>query len=247
MRGGAVVEAVAKHTATLIFLHGLGDTGSGWAQALQTLQRRQPGLRIVCPHASSRPVTLNGGMDMPAWYDIASLGGPTPNGDTGRTQDWDGLEESRRAVLRLVAQEAARVPLGRIFLGGFSQGAAVSLFTLLREYATDDAPSDAPDATQLGGVVALSGYVPCHERLMRAGAFPGTEGRRVPRVFVAHGTADAVVQLRWHTLSVGWLTEMLGSAPLAVRTYDGMGHASCAKELSDVSSFLLEGGEHSDL
>ena len=63
-----ILNPKSRHTATLIFLHGLGDTGHGWAAAMNSI--RPDFLKIVCPTAPSIPVTLNMGMKMPAWYDI---------------------------------------------------------------------------------------------------------------------------------------------------------------------------------
>lgn len=104
---------------------------------------------------------------------------------------------------------------------GFSQGAAVSLFTILNH----------PEV-RLGGVLALSGYVPCRRLLRSRSLAPLTSP-----IFMAHGTADAIVQFRWHQHSVAFVRG-LGGVPLTVRVYEGMQHASCGEEIADVSEFI---------
>lgn len=108
-----IIDAVARHTASMIFLHGLGDTGYGWAPMMRELAPKLPFMRFILPHAPKRPVTLNGGMLMPAWYDIYSLD------ETERREDIKGLEASAATILDLVKkEEASGIPLQRIFIGG---------------------------------------------------------------------------------------------------------------------------------
>ena len=139
-----ILRASQKHTATLVFLHGLGDTGVGWAGALNTI--KPPYMKVICPTASIMPVTLNAGFAMPAWYDILSL----DEHDSGKREDMDGVEEARNTLNGIVDAEAQSVPRSRIMVGGFSQGGAVALYTALK----------ACDMPPLAGCIALSTYIP---------------------------------------------------------------------------------------
>ena len=141
-----VLKARAQHTATMIFLHGLGDTGHGWAAGLN--QIRPDHLKIVCPNAPSIPVTLNMGLVMPAWFDIKHL--PDDNKPTSR-EDLEGVEASTKVLQSIIDMEARALPdggSGRIMIGGFSQGGAIALNNLIKY------------KQKLAGCVALSTYIP---------------------------------------------------------------------------------------
>lgn len=171
-----------RHTATLFFLHGLGDVASGWfSELVHGAQQALPatlvgGLKIVCPQAPTRPITLNMGMKMPGWYDITSL--------SSRVADpCEGIDDSRKVLLSLIEAEINihGIPPSRIIVGGFSQGAALSLYTGFQY------PS------QLGGIVALSGYLPKPEYLLKNLA---PEAMSTP-LFMGHGTADQIVRFEY--------------------------------------------------
>uniref|UniRef100_T1L506 palmitoyl-protein hydrolase n=1 Tax=Tetranychus urticae TaxID=32264 RepID=T1L506_TETUR len=100
-----------NHTATIIFLHGLGDTGHGWAETFAAIKPSY--CKLICPTAPAQPVTLNAGMIMPSWFDLMTL---THNGP----EDAEGIANKHN------------IPAERILLGGFSQGGALSLHTGLR-------------------------------------------------------------------------------------------------------------------
>ncbi|GBF92974.1 hypothetical protein Rsub_05810 [Raphidocelis subcapitata] len=120
-----VVRPTQKHTATVIMLHGLGDTGDGWASIGSDFAPALPHVKFIFPHAPNRPITINMGMRMPGWYDISSLD------DIDQREDAEGLRESKRYVESLVAAEAeAGVPSERVVVAGFSQGGAVALMML---------------------------------------------------------------------------------------------------------------------
>lgn len=104
---------------------------------------------------------------------------------------------------------------------GFSQGAAVSLFTTL-----------AHPNVKLGGIVALSGYIPCRKLIKSLPPHPLT----MP-VFAGHGTLDFVVQYSWHTKSVEFLKK-LGGACVTNKSYEGMQHEVCEEEIADVVEFI---------
>ncbi|XP_006795075.1 acyl-protein thioesterase 1 isoform X2 [Neolamprologus brichardi] len=114
----AIVPAARKATAAVIFLHGLGDTGHGWAEAFAGI--RIPHVKYICPHAPIMPVTLNMRMNMPSWFDIYGL---SPNAN----EDEAGIKRASENIKALIDQEVKNgIPSHRIILGGFSQAAANS-------------------------------------------------------------------------------------------------------------------------
>ena len=140
-----VLKARAQHTATMIFLHGLGDTGHGWAGILNTI--RPDHVKLVCPTAPSIPVTLNGGYVMPAWYDIRDIA----QDRSAIREDLDGVEASTKVLEALIDMEARELKnesKSRIIVGGFSQGGAIALNAVLRA------------KQNWAGCVALSTYIP---------------------------------------------------------------------------------------
>jgi len=177
MTGGADADAIRIDPAgggpadfCAVVLHGLGADGSD----LAPLAKQLPALarfRTVLPNAPHRPITVNGGMTMRAWYDIAGI-------DLEQRQDAEGIAESAEAIRRIIAAEVqAGVAPGRIFLAGFSQGGAMSLHVGLRQ----------PEP--LAGIASLSGYLPLADTLESeispaAGDVP---------VFMAHGSRDPIV------------------------------------------------------
>lgn len=169
-----MTETGPDPVASVIWLHGLGADGHDFEPIVPQLQRAaaQP-LRFVFPHAPVRPVTVNGGMEMRAWYDIAGM-------DIARDQDRAGIHDSVARVQRLIDDEkAAGIPAERIMLAGFSQGGAVALRCGL-----------AQDET-LAGVIALSCY------LLEADALDdwSTAAGRAAPVFMGHGNMDPVVPM----------------------------------------------------
>ncbi|KAG8254580.1 acyl-protein thioesterase [Homalodisca vitripennis] len=111
-----VIAATAKQTATLIFLHGLGDTGHGWATAITEI--RQPYMKVICPTAPTMPVTLNNGYPMPSWFDLKSLEASGP-------EDEVGIKKAAESIHAMIeAEEKDGIPSHRIVLGGFSQSQA---------------------------------------------------------------------------------------------------------------------------
>ncbi|TAN05636.1 MAG: carboxylesterase [Rhodanobacteraceae bacterium] len=158
----------------VIWLHGLGADGHDFEPLVPQLVRPGwPALRFVFPHAPVRPISLNGGLPMRAWYDIAGF-------DLSQQQDATGIRASIAAVGTLIAREIARgVPARNIVLTGFSQGGAIALATGLRL------------AEKLAAIVALSTYLPL------AGVTAGerSAANAATPVFMGHGTFDPVVPL----------------------------------------------------
>jgi len=160
--------------ASVVVLHGLGADGSDFVPIAEALDLAAVGpVRFVLPHAPMRPVTVNGGYPMRAWYDILAFGGSS-------REDEAGLRASRNAVDALIAREVERgVPAARIVVAGFSQGCAMALMTGLRHPG------------RLAGVAGMSGYLP----LAAATAAERSEANRDVPIFLAHGTRDPIVGL----------------------------------------------------
>ncbi|MGQ0511811.1 MAG: alpha/beta hydrolase [Betaproteobacteria bacterium] len=214
-----VLDAIEIETgpgpdATVIWLHGLGADGHDFEPIVPELRLpKSLRIRFVFPNAPLRAVTINGGMRMPAWYDILQLG--------GGAEDEAGIRASQAQVEQLMAREQARgVPLPRIVLAGFSQGGAVVLHTGLRQPAP------------IAGIMALSTYLPLAGKLAaeRSAASAG-----VP-VFMAHGRHDPMIQIG-RALASREALEKLGYK-VDWREY-AMPHSVCAEEITDMAAFLV--------
>jgi len=204
----------ARPAGTVIWMHGLGADGWDFVPIVRELPLPEGlELRFIFPHAPQRPVTINNGFVMPAWYDIAGS-------DIARRPDEAGIRESQAAVERLIAHERERgVDPARIVLAGFSQGGAIALQAGLRH------------ASRLAGIVALSTYLPLEDSL-EAEAAPAN--RQTP-IFMAHGTEDPVVPLALAEASAA----ALRSRGYAVEWHLWpMPHAVCAEEVQAIAEFL---------
>jgi phospholipase/carboxylesterase len=200
--------------AAILWLHGLGADGHDFVPLVPEL-RLAPSARIrfVFPHASVRPVTVNNGYSMRAWYDIVSL---TPQG----RDDEAGIRESaRRLVAYITRERLAGIPSRRILLAGFSQGGAIVLHTGLRH--------DEP----LGGLIALSTYLPLKATLAQEAH---AANRDLP-ILMCHGTADTVVTRDFGAQS----RDAIRAAGHAVdwREYP-MQHSVSAAEVADIAAFI---------
>jgi phospholipase/carboxylesterase len=204
----------APATASVIWLHGLGADGWDFVPLVNELglPDDQP-VRFLFPHAPVRPVTVNAGYEMRAWYDIVSF---TPEGRA----DAAGLAEASQRVVRYIAAEiAAGVPSSRVVLAGFSQGGAVALFAGLRH----------PE--RLAGILALSTYLPFPEKLA---ADKSSANAQVP-ILMCHGREDPMVKLWMGTQS----RDLLQAQGHAVEWHDyPMQHEICMEEIADVSRWL---------
>lgn len=210
---GIEIEPSIPAKKSLIWLHGLGADGYDFVPIAQELALPDEfGMRFVFPHAPVIPVTLNNNYMMRAWYDIESL-------SLDAKIDKQGIEQSVAAISQLIQREESRgIPTPHIVLAGFSQGAVIALTTAL----TYTKP--------LGGVIALSGYLPFAEEVLRKASHDALS------IFIAHGTTDPVVpfalgqaaylalkdhyQVSWH------------SYPIA--------HSVSTKEIADIRQWLLK-------
>ena len=210
-------DAAAVPSASIVVLHGLGADGNDFVPIAQELDLDSIGpVRFVFPSAPVRPVTINGGVEMRAWYDIYP-----PDVSGQRAEDEAGLRQCQALVLSLLEREAARgVPPERTVLMGFSQGCAMALLAGLR----------APQ--RLAGIVGLSGYLPLAERTASERA---KANQQVP-VFLAHGEQDEVVAIERGLSSRDALLALGHSVDW--RTYP-MGHSVCAPEIADLNRWLL--------
>lgn len=202
-------------THAVIWLHGLGADGHDFEPVVDEFDlNRLPPTRFVFPHAPMRPVTINGGYVMRAWYDILS------QDFNGRREDAGGVIESAAQVEALIARENARgIPDSRIVLAGFSQGGAIVLHTGLRH------------ANRLAGVLALSTYLPLAGTL----AAEASEANRDVPIFMAHGVADPVIPFDFAQRSATQL-EAAGY-PITWKRYR-MEHSLCLEEVRDIEDWL---------
>ncbi len=202
-----VIEPKQKACACIIWMHGLGASAEDMAGLAKQLPIDVP-VRHVALNAPVRPVTLNQGMPMPAWYDITGMS------FTDR-EDQVGIAASEQTILKVIDEQIADGFLPEtIFLAGFSQGGAMALFTAVQ---TDIA---------LGGVIVLSAYMP-----LAAACQPKLD-KKTP-MFIASGRLDQVVLPAWTTQSVTWLKEQ-GFHALTVRDYP-MEHSVCIEEVQEMA------------
>jgi len=201
--------------ACILWLHGLGADGHDFEPLIPQLGIVETlGVRVVLPHAPQRPVTINGGMRMPAWYDIRVT-------DFSSGEDSEGIETSARQLRALIARERERgVPADRILLAGFSQGGAIVLHTGLRH----------PES--LAGILALSTYLPLADRLDDE----SSSANCVIPIMMAHGTLDPVVPLSLAIRSRDRLQQ--AGYPVDWHTY-AMPHAVHPQEIEDIRRWLL--------
>ena len=209
------IETGAYPVASVIWLHGLGADGHDFEPIVPELGLPAAlRVRFIFPHAPVRPVTLNGGMAMRAWYDILELGGVR--------EDGEGLRQSQAEVEALIANEAARgIAAGRIVLAGFSQGGAIAFQAGLRH------------PKRLAGIMALSTYLPLAGTVE---AERHAANRDLP-IFMAHGTMDPMISIGRAQQSRKML-EALGY-PVEWREYP-MPHSVCPQEIADISAWLVK-------
>jgi len=211
------IETAKNPSASVIWLHGLGADGNDFVPIVNELELDgTPAIRFVFPHAPMRPVTINNGYVMRAWYDVSfgDLEGQS------RLADERGVRESQAHITALIEREARRgIAAQDIVLAGFSQGGAIALQTGLRH------------PQKLAGVMALSAYLPLAESLLQEAA----PANKTTPVFMAHGTYDPVVPLMMGAGSMTLLTG-LGYA-VEWRQYP-MPHSVCPEEIQDIGAWL---------
>ena len=207
-------ETRGKPAWSVIWLHGLGADGNDFAPIVPQLLRPEwPSIRFVFPNAKVRPVTINNGYMMRAWYDIVSQ-------EIDKRADEAGVRDSVAEIDALIARERDRgVPASRIILVGFSQGGAIALACGLRREAG------------VAGIAALSTYLP----LAQATTTEITAAGRATPVFMAHGAQDPVVPQALGQRS----REALQAMAVAVEWHSyPMPHSVCPAEIKDLGDWL---------
>ena len=209
------IETAPNPTASIIILHGLGADGNDFVPIAQELNLSAIGpVRFVFPSAPTRPVTINGGYVMRAWYDILGT-------DLAKREDEAGLRASHAQVEALIAHEGARgIPAARIVLAGFSQGCAMTFMAGLRH------------GERLAGLMGLSGYLP----LAALTAAERTDANADVPIFQAHGNADGVIPIARATASRDALIAL--GHPVEWHAYP-MAHSVCPQEIVDMNAWLL--------
>lgn len=207
-------------TAAVIWLHGLGADGFDFVALVPELDLGSLPVRFIFPHAPVRPVTVNNGYAMRAWYDIKVL---SSSGLAGPgMEDEAGIRESERTVRALIEREIAHgIPANRIVVAGFSQGGAIALQTALRY------------PQRLAGALALSTYLPLRDRVSSESS---AANRELP-ILMCHGTEDPVVPLALGAQSRDLLTAL--GYPLDWRTYR-MQHQVCPEEIAAINTWLRQ-------
>ena len=210
----AVRVGPADANYSIIWLHGLGADGHDFEPIVPDLQfQHKSKTRFIFPHAPSRPVTLNNGFVMPAWYDLVAI-------SINAAQDEGGIRRSAQSINDLIDNELKQgVPSEHIILAGFSQGGAIALHTGLRY------------EKKLAGILALSTYLPLHDKL----ASEASEVNKQTPIFMAHGRDDQVVPMmlaessRQHLISLNYKVDW--------RTYP-MAHSVIPDEINDISRWF---------
>lgn len=210
------LETGAHPTWTVLWLHGLGADGNDFAPIVPELVRPGwPALRFVFPHAPVRPITINNGLPMRAWYDIAGM-------DFANRADAAGVDESIVQVEALLAREAERgIGPDHVLLAGFSQGGAITLVAGVRRHVP------------LAGLIALSTYLPGADQLAGFAA----EAAKAQPIFMGHGSADPVVMQAFGQRSA----QALQGAGFAVDWHSyPMAHSVCAEEIRDLGDWMSQ-------
>ncbi len=209
-----VATGAGPAAASVIWMHGLGADGRDFEPLVPQLRLpKRLSVRFVFPQAPVRPVTVNAGYRMRAWYDILGFAANAP-------EDAAGIAESTRRIHALLDRERdAGVEPSRIVVAGFSQGGAVALHAALRY------------RERLGGLLALSTYLPLRERLTRESSI---ENRDLP-ILMCHGRFDPVLPLQFGE----WSRDALRAAGFRVEwiAYP-MQHELCMPQIADLAAWL---------
>lgn len=208
------LEPAGSAQAAVIWLHGLGADGHDFVPIAAELRLPpQLAVRFIFPHAAVRPVTLNNGLPMRAWYDLVSL-------SSDQRQDAKGIHASAQRIrARIDAEIAGGIAAERIVLAGFSQGGAIALHTGLRL------------PYRLAGLVALSSYLPLHDTL----SVEASSAARATPLFIAHGSYDNIVPPHWGETTAQGLQERGYSVDW--HRYP-MAHEVCADEIDALGAWL---------
>jgi phospholipase/carboxylesterase len=212
-QNAVIIEAKNEHKASVIWLHGLGADGHDFESIVPELRLDDDlGIKFIFPNAPIRPVTINGGMGMRAWYDVKS-----PN--LREMEDADSISESSKLINHYIETEIeAGISANKIILAGFSQGGAIALHAGLRY------------STPLAGLLALSTYLPMPEQLENG----ASDNKTIP-IMMAHGTADPVIPVDQGRNS----SQMLKEHGYGVEWHEYMmQHAVCLEEINAIAAWI---------
>lgn len=212
------MPAARRQTSTLIFLHGLGDTGNGWAAVSENfrLRRKFDDCSFIFPHAPAIPITVNFGMHMPSWFDITEFS------NISVVEDETGVMRSVELGHKIIDEQIQRgIPSNRIIIGGFSQGGAIALLAGLS------------CKHKLGGIIALSTWLPLRSKF----ASLITQVNQDTPIFLAHGKADNTVQYEWGIQAMKTLKETMGR-PVEWHAYAGLDHSADPQEIDHMQKWL---------
>ncbi|XP_065850186.1 uncharacterized protein [Euphorbia lathyris] len=221
-----VVRPKGKHQATVVWLHGLGDNGSSWSQLLETLPL--PNIKWICPTAPTQPISIFGGFPSTAWFDVGDLSENAPD-------DLEGLDAAASHVANLLSTEPADIKLG---IGGFSMGAATSLYSATC-FTLGKCANGNPYPASLSAVVGLSGWLPCAKALGNKIEGVDEAARRATSlpILLCHGKGDDVVPYKYGEKS----SQVLGSTgfqDVTFKAYNGLGHYTIPQEMDEVCGWL---------
>lgn len=210
------IDTQNEPDCAVIWLHGLGANGHDFEPIVAELNLpASVKAKFIFPHAPVQPVSLNNGMQMPAWYDIYSL-------DRDSKEDSAGIKKISEEINLLIQQEIDNgIAANKIVLAGFSQGGALALYTGLSF------------KQRLGGLLALSCYLPMREKLE---SFAKDTHRDLP-ILIAHGSYDDVVPLAFANIA----KELLEAQGFTIDWHDyPCAHTVCAEEIQDIRNFLVK-------
>jgi len=209
------IEPTTSATCTVIWLHGLGDSGAGFAPIVPVLNLPSDhSIRFIFPHAPEQAVTVNQGMVMRSWYDIKNM-------DIAGRADMEGVLESEKAVKALIQEQIdSGIPANKIVLVGFSQGGVMSLFTGLRYPET------------LAGIIGLSCYLASGLEIPA----DSSDANKATPILQNHGLMDDVVPVQAGISA----NEVLKAAGYNTqwKAYH-MPHSVLPQQLSDISNWLV--------
>lgn len=221
-----VVRPKGRHLATIVWLHGLGDTGSSWSQLLETFPL--PNIKWICPTAPTRPVAVFGGFPCTAWFDVGDLSEDGPD-------DIEGLDASAAHVANLLSTEPADIKLG---VGGFSMGAATALYSASC-CAHGKYGNGNTYPLNLSAVVGLSGWLPCSRSLKNKIEGSEEAARRAATLplLLCHGRGDDVVLYK-HGEKSAKVLKSTGFQNVTFKTYNGLGHYTIPEEIDEVCKWI---------
>ncbi|KYQ92510.1 hypothetical protein DLAC_11654 [Tieghemostelium lacteum] len=218
MINGLILPPKGKHTATVIFSHGLGDSAQGWIDVVQQFHKLKDHdhIKFVLPTAPVQPVSINGGISMNSWYDIKSL-------QEKGTEDKDDVDRAKLRIDTLIQSEVDEgISSDRIIIGGFSQGAALSIYTFYQS------------KHKLAGCMALSGYLPIASKFEELSK--DNINKSSPMIQF-HGEIDQVVKFDWGKKTNEVLAN-IGCTNLQFIKFSNLGHSCNFNEVQDMDKFL---------